>query len=90
MTEKLQRGLELVVIDRGICSEQHPAPLLFVHGAWHAAPGGFTRGSVNVVYEAPSGFPSNLSRLAISATGLRVSLLNCFTGLPIGRIAAIA
>jgi pimeloyl-ACP methyl ester carboxylesterase len=37
MTEKLQRGLELEVIDRGVCSKQHPVPLLFVHGAWHAA-----------------------------------------------------
>ena len=27
----------LEVIDRGAVSETHPAPLLFVHGAWHAA-----------------------------------------------------
>ncbi len=27
----------LEVIDKGSCSESHPAPLLFVHGAWHAA-----------------------------------------------------
>jgi pimeloyl-ACP methyl ester carboxylesterase len=27
----------LEVIDRGRVSEPHPAPLLFVHGAWHAA-----------------------------------------------------
>ena len=27
----------LEVIDRGHPSEAHPAPLLFVHGAWHAA-----------------------------------------------------
>src|SRR5689334_18609316 len=27
----------LEVIDKGACSEFHPAPLLFVHGAWHAA-----------------------------------------------------
>lgn len=27
----------LEVIDRGQVSGQHPAPLLFVHGAWHAA-----------------------------------------------------
>jgi hypothetical protein len=27
----------LEVIDRGTCSESHPVPLLFVHGAWHAA-----------------------------------------------------
>ena len=27
----------LEVIDKGRCSESHPAPLLFVHGAWHAA-----------------------------------------------------
>ncbi|MET0896308.1 MAG: alpha/beta hydrolase [Mycobacterium sp.] len=27
----------LEVIDRGAVSESHPAPLLFVHGAWHAA-----------------------------------------------------
>lgn len=27
----------LEVIDKGSCSEAHPAPLLFVHGAWHAA-----------------------------------------------------
>jgi pimeloyl-ACP methyl ester carboxylesterase len=27
----------LEVIDRGSVSESHPAPLLFVHGAWHAA-----------------------------------------------------
>ena len=25
------------VIDKGSSSESHPAPLLFVHGAWHAA-----------------------------------------------------
>jgi pimeloyl-ACP methyl ester carboxylesterase len=37
MTEELQRGLELEVIERGVCSKQHPVPLLFVHGAWHAA-----------------------------------------------------
>lgn len=27
----------LEVIDRGRCADRHPAPLLFVHGAWHAA-----------------------------------------------------
>lgn len=27
----------LEVIDRGACGESHPAPLLFVHGSWHAA-----------------------------------------------------
>jgi pimeloyl-ACP methyl ester carboxylesterase len=27
----------LEVIDKGTCTEAHPAPLLFVHGAWHAA-----------------------------------------------------
>ncbi|MCH9729944.1 MAG: alpha/beta hydrolase [Actinomycetia bacterium] len=27
----------LEVIDKGTVSESHPAPLLFVHGAWHAA-----------------------------------------------------
>src|SRR5882757_888641 len=27
----------LEVIDKGTCSEAHPVPLLFVHGAWHAA-----------------------------------------------------
>jgi pimeloyl-ACP methyl ester carboxylesterase len=27
----------LEVIDKGACSESHPAPLLFVHGSWHAA-----------------------------------------------------
>jgi hypothetical protein len=27
----------LEVIDQGSCSESHPAPLLFVHGAWHVA-----------------------------------------------------
>jgi pimeloyl-ACP methyl ester carboxylesterase len=27
----------LEVIDKGACSELHPVPLLFVHGAWHAA-----------------------------------------------------
>ena len=29
--------LMLEVIDKGSCSESHPVPLLFVHGAWHAA-----------------------------------------------------
>jgi pimeloyl-ACP methyl ester carboxylesterase len=27
----------LEVIDKGSCSAEHPVPLLFVHGAWHAA-----------------------------------------------------
>jgi pimeloyl-ACP methyl ester carboxylesterase len=27
----------LEVIDKGACSQSHPVPLLFVHGAWHAA-----------------------------------------------------
>jgi pimeloyl-ACP methyl ester carboxylesterase len=27
----------LEVIEKGSCSETHPTPLLFVHGAWHAA-----------------------------------------------------
>ncbi|PRC62971.1 alpha/beta hydrolase, partial [Mycobacterium sp. ITM-2017-0098] len=27
----------LEVIDKGSASAAHPAPLLFVHGAWHAA-----------------------------------------------------
>ncbi|MGB3674739.1 MAG: alpha/beta hydrolase [Candidatus Nanopelagicales bacterium] len=27
----------LEVIDKGACSESHPVPLLFIHGAWHAA-----------------------------------------------------
>ena len=27
----------LEVIDKGCVSEAHPAPMLFVHGAWHAA-----------------------------------------------------
>ena len=39
---------------------------------------------------ALNGSPSNRSRVAISETGLRVSLLTCFTGLPIGSKAAIA
>ena len=30
-------GAMLEVIDKGSVSESHPAPLLFVHGAWHAA-----------------------------------------------------
>jgi pimeloyl-ACP methyl ester carboxylesterase len=30
-------GLDLEVIDKGVCTEAHPTPLLFVHGAWHAA-----------------------------------------------------
>lgn len=27
----------LEVIDKGCCSDSHPVPLLFIHGAWHAA-----------------------------------------------------
>lgn len=27
----------LEVIDKGTCSASRPIPLLFVHGAWHAA-----------------------------------------------------
>jgi pimeloyl-ACP methyl ester carboxylesterase len=27
----------LEVIEKGSVSEAHPVPLLFVHGAWHAA-----------------------------------------------------
>src|SRR5256885_7196013 len=27
----------LEVVDKGAASPAHPAPLLFVHGAWHAA-----------------------------------------------------
>src|SRR5689334_22597448 len=27
----------LEVIDKGSATERHPVPLLFVHGAWHAA-----------------------------------------------------
>src|SRR4051812_12710578 len=27
----------LEVIDKGACSDAHPVPLLFVHGAWHGA-----------------------------------------------------
>lgn len=30
-------GAVLEVIQRGVTSDAHPAPLLFVHGAWHAA-----------------------------------------------------
>jgi pimeloyl-ACP methyl ester carboxylesterase len=30
-------SLTLEVIDKGATSETHPVPLLFVHGAWHAA-----------------------------------------------------
>jgi pimeloyl-ACP methyl ester carboxylesterase len=40
MTDKLQPtevGLGLEVIEKGICTRAHPVPLLFVHGAWHAA-----------------------------------------------------
>ena len=40
MTDELRPtgvGLDLEVIDKGVCTEAHPAPLLFVHGAWHAA-----------------------------------------------------
>lgn len=35
----LDRGSSVVleVIDKGCVSEAHPVPLLFVHGAWHAA-----------------------------------------------------
>lgn len=36
MTELGAAGA-LEVIDKGACSESHPAPLLFVHGAWHGA-----------------------------------------------------
>lgn len=27
----------LELIDKGSCSDAHPMPLLFIHGAWHAA-----------------------------------------------------
>lgn len=27
----------LEVIDKGRCTDEHPTPLLFIHGAWHAA-----------------------------------------------------
>jgi len=27
----------LEVIEKGQCTETHPVPLLFVHGAWHGA-----------------------------------------------------
>jgi pimeloyl-ACP methyl ester carboxylesterase len=27
----------LEVIDKGRCTDAHPVPLLFVHGAWHGA-----------------------------------------------------
>src|SRR5690348_10340311 len=30
-------GTGLEVIDTGVCTPAHPAPLLFVHGAWHGA-----------------------------------------------------
>jgi pimeloyl-ACP methyl ester carboxylesterase len=35
----LRLGLDhmLEVIDKGCCSDSHPVPLLFVHGAWHGA-----------------------------------------------------
>jgi pimeloyl-ACP methyl ester carboxylesterase len=33
--DSIQHTLE--VIDKGSCSEAHPTPLLFIHGAWHAA-----------------------------------------------------
>ena len=44
----------------------------------------------NIDRSALNGSPSNRSRLAISATGLRVSLVNWRTGLPSGSRAAIA
>ncbi|UUO02915.1 alpha/beta fold hydrolase [Mycolicibacterium novocastrense] len=31
------RGVELEVLDRGAPTPRHRAPLLFIHGAWHAA-----------------------------------------------------
>src|SRR3954470_10259297 len=32
------RGLLMLeVIEKGRCTEEHPAPVLFVHGTWHAA-----------------------------------------------------
>jgi pimeloyl-ACP methyl ester carboxylesterase len=37
MAKRLQSGPVLEVIAKGACSAEHPAPLLFVHGAWHAA-----------------------------------------------------
>ena len=30
-------SVRLEVIDRGSTTDAHPVPLLFVHGAWHAA-----------------------------------------------------
>jgi pimeloyl-ACP methyl ester carboxylesterase len=30
-------ALMLEIIDKGSCCDSHPVPLLFVHGAWHAA-----------------------------------------------------
>jgi pimeloyl-ACP methyl ester carboxylesterase len=32
-----EKPCDLEVIDKGCVSESHPVPLLFVHGAWHAA-----------------------------------------------------
>jgi pimeloyl-ACP methyl ester carboxylesterase len=39
MAEELHSAVEsgLEVFDKGSASTAHPAPLLFVHGAWHAA-----------------------------------------------------
>lgn len=31
------RGIDLEVLDEGTTTSRHPAPLLFIHGAWHAA-----------------------------------------------------
>lgn len=31
------RGIGLEVLDAGTITSRHPAPLLFIHGAWHAA-----------------------------------------------------
>ncbi len=37
MPGRTKQRVVLEVIDKGDVSESHPAPLLFVHGAWHAA-----------------------------------------------------
>jgi pimeloyl-ACP methyl ester carboxylesterase len=82
----------LELIDKGSCSDAHPTPLLFVHGAWHAAwcwdenlPDFFADKGFRAVAVSLRGPAADDMRLSVSLCSEDIAVLDACvkrTGLP--------
>lgn len=77
----------LEVIDKGSCSALHPAPLLFVHGSWHAA---WCWDEYFLGFFADRGYRAVALSLRNHGASHRKSPRRCSVGDWVGDVASVA